>query len=129
VRLHGHGNQFHEPPILSKKSTHKRMKSANGWLKGSVYSVAISTCYYTTLHPTAGWLLKLSRVGPGRSLDGRPDVAGSGVGGLAGGTLSPGLKKKIPMPQDTAVCRVQSFGWDVKRVSPLRSFKIPWHLL
>ena len=42
----------------------------------------------TTLHPTAGLFLKLSRVGPGRSLDGRPDAAGSGVGGLVGDTLS-----------------------------------------
>ena len=53
---------------------------------------------HTTLHPTAGLLLKLSRVGPGQSLDGRPDAAGSGVGGPVGGTLSSGLKN-IPMPQ------------------------------
>ena len=44
---------------------------------------------HTTLHTTAGLLLKLSRVGPGESLDGRPD----GVGGPVGGTLSSGLKK------------------------------------
>jgi hypothetical protein len=43
-------------------------------------------------------LLKLSRVGPGQSLDGRPDAAGRGVGGPVGGTLSIGLKN-IPMPQ------------------------------
>ena len=48
---------------------------------------------HTTLHTTAGLLLKLSRVGPGQSLDGRPDAAGSGVGGPVGGTLSSGLKK------------------------------------
>ena len=47
----------------------------------------------TTLHTTAGLLLKLSRVGLGQSLDGRPDAAGSGVGGPVGGTLSSGLKK------------------------------------
>ena len=43
-------------------------------------------------------LLKLSRVGPGQSLDGRPDDAESGVGGPVGGTLSSGIKN-IPMPQ------------------------------
>ena len=42
---------------------------------------------YTTLHTTAGLLLKLSRVGPGQFLDGSPDAAGSGVGGPVGGTL------------------------------------------
>jgi hypothetical protein len=45
----------------------------------------------TTLHTTAGLLL--SRAGPGQFLDGRPDTAGSGVGGPVGGTLSSGLKK------------------------------------
>ena len=45
-----------------------------------------------------GLLLKLSRVGPGQSLDGRPDAVGSGGGGPGGGTLSSGLKN-IPMPQ------------------------------
>ena len=53
---------------------------------------------HTTLHTTAGLLLKLSRVGPGQFLDGRSDAAGSGVGGPVGGTLSSGLKN-IPMPQ------------------------------
>ena len=53
---------------------------------------------HTTLHTTAGLLLKLSRVGPGQFLDGGPDAAGSGVGGPIGGTLSSGLKN-IPMPQ------------------------------
>jgi hypothetical protein len=48
---------------------------------------------HTTLHTTAVLLLKLSRVGPGQVLDGRPDAAGSGVGGPVGGTLSSGLKK------------------------------------
>ena len=47
---------------------------------------------HTTLHTTAGLLLKLNRVGPGQSMDGRPDAAGSGVGGPVGGTLSSGLK-------------------------------------
>ena len=47
----------------------------------------------TTLNTTAGMLLKLNRVGPGQFLDGRPDAAGSGVGGPVGGTLSSGLKK------------------------------------
>ena len=55
-------------------------------------------CQDTTLHPTAGLLLKLSRIGPGQFLDGRPDAAGSGVGGPVGSTLSSGLKK-IPIPQ------------------------------
>jgi hypothetical protein len=61
---------------------------------------------------------KLSRIGPGQSLDGRPDAAGSGVGGPVGGTLSSGLKN-IPMPQgsDTGLCRMPFFGWDIKRVS------------
>ena len=45
---------------------------------------------HTTLHTTAGLLLKLSKVGPVQSLDGRPDAAGSGVGGPVGGTLSSG---------------------------------------
>ena len=43
--------------------------------------------------PTAGLPLKISRVGPGLSLDGRPDAAGRGVGGPVGGTLDSGLKK------------------------------------
>ena len=51
------------------------------------------TTLHTTLHTTAGLLLKLSRVGPGQFLDGRPDAAGSGVGGPVGGTLSSGLNK------------------------------------
>ena len=54
---------------------------------------------HTTLHPTAGLLLKLSGVGPGQFLDGRPDAAGSGVGGPVGGTPSSGLKTNIQMPQ------------------------------
>ena len=70
---------------------------------------------HTTLRTTSGLLLKLSRVGPGQSLDGRPDAAGSGVGGPVGGTLSSGLKKYVI--GDTALCRVLSFGRDVKRVS------------
>jgi hypothetical protein len=47
--------------------------------------------YHPAYH--CGLLLKLSRVGPGQSLDGRPDAAGSGVGVPVGGTLSSGLKK------------------------------------
>ena len=42
---------------------------------------------------TAGLPLKLSRVGPGRSLDGRPGAGGSGVGGPVGGTLPSGLRR------------------------------------
>ena len=58
-----------------------------------------ATLQHTTLqHTTADLLLKLSRVGPGQSLDGRTDAAGSGVGGPVGGTLSSGLKN-IPLPQ------------------------------
>jgi hypothetical protein len=41
----------------------------------------------------AGFSMMLSRVGPGWSLDGRPDAAGSGVRGPVGGTLSSGIKK------------------------------------
>ena len=74
---------------------------------------------HTTLHTTAGLLLTLSRVGPGQFLVGRPDAAGSGVGGPVGGTLSSGLKKKISQRPRAApaLCRVPFFGWDVKRVS------------
>ena len=65
---------------------------------------------HTTLHTTAGLLLKLSRVGPGQSLDGRPDAAGSDVGGPVGGTLSSDLKKISQCLRavigDTALCRV-----------------------
>ena len=61
------------------------------------------------------------QAGPCWFLDGRPDAAGSGVGGPVGGTLSSGLKKIFQCPRavigDTALCRVPSFGWDVKRVS------------
>jgi hypothetical protein len=53
---------------------------------------------HTTLHTTAGLLLKLSRDGPGQSLEGRPNAAGSGVGGPVEGTLSSVLKN-IPIPQ------------------------------
>ena len=56
---------------------------------------AIGYQVHATLHTgiLAGLLLKLSRVGPGQFLDGRPDAAGSGVGGPVGGTLSSGLKE------------------------------------
>jgi hypothetical protein len=75
------------------------------------------SCLYT-----AGLLLKLSRVDPGRSLDGRPDAAGSGVGRPVG--CIPFLWSKIiniypNAPGDIALCRVPSFGWDFKRVSCL----------
>ena len=50
-----------------------------------------NTFKLTTLQTTADLLLKLSSVGPGQFLDGRPDAAGSG--GAVGGTLSSGLKK------------------------------------
>ena len=45
------------------------------------------------MHLTVALLLKLSRVGPGQFLDGRPGPAGKGVGGPVGVTLSSGLKK------------------------------------
>ena len=65
-------------------------------------------------------------------MDGRPDAAGSGVGGPVGGTLSSGLKQKDSRAVigDVALCRVPSFGWDVKRVSSdsLWSLKITCHL-
>ena len=37
--------------------------------------VQFELLWEVTMHPTAGLLLKLSRVGPGQSLDGRPDAA------------------------------------------------------
>ena len=59
-----------------------------------------SRCFqqHTTLHTTAGVLLKLSRGGPGQFLDWRPDAAGGGVGGPEGGTLLSGLKKDPNSP-------------------------------
>ena len=77
---------------------------------------------HSTLHPTAGLPLKLSRVGPGQSLDERPDDAGSSVGGPVRGTFSFGLfKKKSQCPRavigDIALCRVQTLGWDIKCMS------------
>ena len=52
-----------------------------GWehLDSHCFKKLYSAFRNTTLHTTAGLLLKLSRVGPGQSLDGRPDAAGSGV--------------------------------------------------
>ena len=66
--------------------------------KSASYWCPFSSQQHTTLLTTAGLLLKLSRVGPGQSLDGRPEDAGSAVGGPVGGTLSSGLKN-IPIPQ------------------------------
>jgi hypothetical protein len=59
---------------------------------------------HTTLDPTAGLPLKLSRVGPGRSLDGRPDAAGSGVGGAVGGTFASGLRRYPGSEVDIGCC-------------------------
>ena len=59
----------------------------------------MGTCFYkpAAFHPASNcWLA--SEANQGWSLDGRPDAAGSGVGGPVGGTLSSGLKN-IPMPQ------------------------------
>ena len=74
--------------------------------------IASSVPPCVTLLATSGLLLKLSRVGPGQFLDGRPDAA-----------RSSGLKKISQCPRavigDTALCRVPSFGWDVKRVARL----------
>jgi hypothetical protein len=74
---------------------------------------------HTNLHTTAGLFLKLSRVGPGQFLDGIPYAAGSGVVGPVGGTLSSGLKTYPNSPGEClgTLCRVLSFGWDVKWVS------------
>ena len=72
----------------------------------------------TTIHPTAGLSLKLSRAGPGQSLDGRPDAAGSGGEGSVGGILSSGLKQISQCPRavigDIAPYSVLSIRWDVK---------------
>ena len=56
----------------------------------------VSQCVILEQTNTAGLPPKLSRVGSGWSLDGRPDAAGSGVGGPVGGTLSSGKKKENP---------------------------------
>jgi hypothetical protein len=53
----------------------------------------LPAAFCTTLHPTAGLLLKLCKIGPGWSLDGRPNAAGSGVGELEEGILFCGQKK------------------------------------
>ena len=90
----------------------------------SVYNDNISQ-QHTTLHTTAGLLLKLRRVGPGQFLDGRPDAAGSGVGGPVEGSLSSGLEKNIPLP--CVGCRL-SDGTLNGCPDSLRSLKIPWHL-
>ena len=68
--------------------------------------------------------LKLSRVGPGRSLDGRPDAAGRGVGGPVGGTLSSGLKKYPNATLPCVGCRL-SDGTLNGCPDSLRSLKIP----
>lgn len=57
------------------------------WLKHNVKFKSYNQ-QHTTLHPTAGLPLKLTRVGPCRSLDGSPDAAGSDVGGPVGGHFS-----------------------------------------
>ena len=83
------------------------------WCIANIPRLRAVSQQHTTLHHPAGLLLKLSRVGLGWSLDGRPDAAGSGVGGPVGGTLSSGLKKIFQYPRkvigDTALCRVPSF--------------------
>ena len=56
------------------------------------------TYYFSDAVINSYIILKLSRVGPGQFLDGRPDAAGSGVGGPVGGTLSSGLKKYPKAP-------------------------------
>ena len=61
---------------------------------------------HTTLRPTAGLPLKLSRVG----LDGRPEAAGCGVGEPIGGTLASGLSRSQGSEGDVSLCRVPSFG-------------------
>jgi hypothetical protein len=76
----------------------------------------------TTLHPTAGLPLKLSSVGPGQFLGGRPDAAESGVGGPGECIFSSSLKKQYPNAPgpvigDIDLFRVPSFGWDIKWVS------------
>jgi hypothetical protein len=87
-----------------------------------ILPVPVAMCQqHTTLHPTAGLLLKQSRVGPGHFRDGRPDGAGSGVGWPVGGTISSGPQKIFLCPRAVidkiALCRVQTFRWDVKWVS------------
>ena len=63
--------------------------------------------------------MKLSRVGPGLSLDWRPDAAESGVVGPVGGTLPSGLRRpQCPraVNGDIAQDRGPSFGCDVKQM-------------
>lgn len=72
---------------------------------------------HTTLHPTAGLPLKLSRVGCGQSLDGSPDVTGSPVGG----TILFNQKKYISkylcaVIGDIALCWVLYFTWAIMQV-------------
>uniref|UniRef100_A0A8C8H8V5 Rho/rac guanine nucleotide exchange factor (GEF) 18b n=1 Tax=Oncorhynchus tshawytscha TaxID=74940 RepID=A0A8C8H8V5_ONCTS len=87
---------------LNVKKEHLEQDNRGGW-----------RCFYftwqqhTTLHPSAGLPLKLSRIGPGRSLGGRPNAAGSGDGGPVGGVLFSG-PENIPTPQgsDWGHCHV-----------------------
>ena len=52
--------------------------------------------FHTTLYPTAGLLLKVSRVVPWMEDQVLLEVV---LGGPVGGTLSSALKTNIPMPQ------------------------------
>ena len=77
----------------------------------------MSTAYHPASHC---WLTPEAKQGWSWSVPGwETDAAGSGVGGAVGGTFSSGLKKIYPRAviRDLALCRVLSFGLDVKWVS------------
>jgi hypothetical protein len=119
------------------------------WLQKYQYSIqrmlwTVSNSYYllgqqhttlhTTTHPTAGLPLKLSRVGPCWSLDGRPEAARSGVGRPIGCILSSDLNKISQclraVIEDIALCRVVSSGGTLNECpDSLWSLKLPWCLL
>lgn len=108
------------------------------------YELHVSNSYYllgqqhttlhTTLHPTARLPLKLSRVGPHWSLDGRPEATRGGVGRPIGCILSSDLNKISQclrtVIEDIALCRVLSSGGTLNECpDSLWSLKLPRCLL
>ena len=96
----------------------KMNKSVSSFHANWTLYVCMPAAYHHAYHC---WLASEAKQGKHQFLDGRPDAAGSGVGGPVGGTLSSGLKKISQYPRavigDTALCMVLSFRWDVKWVS------------